>query len=42
VVRAEVAETDGRKFYVLRLLSEDGRVWSIRVDANTGAEVAGS
>lgn len=38
VVRAEVSEQDGRRVYVLRLLSEgDGRVFVVRVDAETGA-----
>lgn len=37
VVRAEVAERGGRRTYVLRLLSEDGRVFNVRVDAATGS-----
>lgn len=37
VIRADVREKDGRKTYVLRLLSEDSRVWSVKVDAATGA-----
>lgn len=37
VVRAEVSERDGRRVYVLRLLSDDGRVFNVRVDAATGA-----
>jgi uncharacterized membrane protein YkoI len=37
VVRAEVAEVNGRRVYVLRLLSADGRVWAVRVDAQSGA-----
>jgi hypothetical protein len=36
VVRAEQAESNGRRIYVLRLLSEEGRVWTVRVDAETG------
>jgi len=37
VVRAETSESGGRIVYVLRLLSEeDGRVWTVRVDAQTG------
>lgn len=37
VVRAETSESGGRVVYVLRLLSdEDGRVWTVRVDAQTG------
>lgn len=38
VVRAERSESGGRVVYVLRLLSdEDGRVFTVRVDAQTGA-----
>ncbi len=38
VVRADTTENDGRRTYVLRLLSDDdGRVWTVRVDAATGA-----
>jgi hypothetical protein len=37
VVRAEVAERGGRRTYVLRLLSADGRVFNVRVDAATGS-----
>ena len=33
VVRAEVSERDGRRVYLLRLLSDDGRVFNVRVDA---------
>jgi uncharacterized membrane protein YkoI len=36
VVRADVIEMNGRRVYVLRLLSEQGRVWTVRVDAETG------
>jgi uncharacterized membrane protein YkoI len=39
VVKAEVIERDGRKVYSLRLLGGDGRVWTIRIDAATGAEL---
>ena len=39
VVKAEVAASDGRRVYVLRLLGRDGRVWTIRVDAGTGLEL---
>jgi uncharacterized membrane protein YkoI len=39
VVRAEVVESDGRRVYSLRLLGSDGRVWTIRIDAATGAEL---
>ncbi|MFO1427601.1 MAG: PepSY domain-containing protein [Steroidobacteraceae bacterium] len=37
VVRAEVSDAGGRRVYVLRLLSPDGRVWVVRVDAESGA-----
>lgn len=38
VVRAEQVEQGGRVVYVLRLLSdEDGRVFTVRVDARSGA-----
>src|SRR5262245_53839289 len=36
VVRTEVQDEDGRKVYVLKLLSEDGRVIMVRIDAATG------
>jgi len=36
VVRTDVQDEDGRKVYVLKLLSEDGRVVTVRVDAATG------
>lgn len=39
VVRVESAVVNGRRVYVLRLLSEDGRVWRVRVDADTGREM---
>jgi uncharacterized membrane protein YkoI len=37
VVRASTGEIDGRHVYVLRLLSDQGRVWTVHVDAETGA-----
>ena len=37
VVRASTADADGRRIYVLRLLSDQGRVWTVHVDAQTGA-----
>ena len=37
VVRAAVEESAGQRIYVLRLLSEQGRVWTVRVDAQSGA-----
>jgi uncharacterized membrane protein YkoI len=37
VVRADVRDEGGHTIYVLRLLSESGRVWIVRVDAASGA-----
>jgi uncharacterized membrane protein YkoI len=37
VVKAETAKDNGRTVYVLRLLSDSGRVWTVRVDASGGA-----
>ena len=37
VVRAETQRNDGRTVYVLRMLNESGRVWTVRVDASNGA-----
>jgi uncharacterized membrane protein YkoI len=37
VVKAETQQGDGRTVYVLRLLDETGRVWTVRVDAASGA-----
>ncbi|MEO8309437.1 MAG: PepSY domain-containing protein [Pseudomonadota bacterium] len=39
VVRAEAADHNGRRVYVLRMLSDQGRVWTVRVDALTGSEL---
>jgi hypothetical protein len=36
VVRTEVVDEDGRKVYVLKLLSDNGRVFTVRIDANSG------
>jgi len=36
VVRTDVQDEDGRKVYVLKLLSDDGRVVTVRIDAATG------
>ncbi len=36
-VRAEAISEDGRTVYRIRLLSADGRVFEVRVDARTGA-----
>lgn len=37
VVKAEAQKGDGHTVYVLRLLNEAGRVWTVRVDAASGA-----
>jgi Peptidase propeptide and YPEB domain len=37
VVRAETQHDDGHIVYVLRMLNESGRVWTVRVDASNGA-----
>lgn len=37
VVRAETRSEGGRAVYHLRLLNSDGRVWTVRVDAQSGA-----
>jgi uncharacterized membrane protein YkoI len=36
VVRADVTDINGRRVYVLRLLSEKGVVRTVRIDAETG------
>jgi Peptidase propeptide and YPEB domain len=36
VVRTDVQDEDGRKVYVLKLLSEGGRVITVRIDAASG------
>src|SRR5262245_54211383 len=36
VVRTEVKTEGDRKIYVLRLLNDAGRVWTVRVDASSG------
>ena len=36
VVRAEAQQSGDRTVYVLRLLNEHGRVWTVRVDASNG------
>jgi uncharacterized membrane protein YkoI len=38
VVRSDTAGSQGHKVYVLRLLSDEGRVWTVKVDAQTGEE----
>jgi uncharacterized membrane protein YkoI len=39
VVRTDIADQEGRRLYVFRLLSGAGKVWVVRVDARSGAEV---
>jgi len=39
VVRASDTDEDGRHLYVFKLLSEAGKVWIVRIDAHSGAEV---
>lgn len=39
VVRADQQHVGGRLVYVLRLLSDDGRVSTVRVDAETGGVI---
>jgi hypothetical protein len=40
VVRSsETLDKSGRRLYVLRLLSGGGKVWTVHIDAHTGAEV---
>lgn len=36
VVRAEAEQNGDRTIYVLRMLNESGRVWTVRVDAANG------
>jgi uncharacterized membrane protein YkoI len=38
VVRADTQDADGRRYHILRLLSDNGRVWTVRIDAATGQE----
>ncbi|HUE48113.1 MAG TPA: PepSY domain-containing protein [Steroidobacteraceae bacterium] len=37
VVKAEAQKGDGRTVYVLRLLNDSGKVWTVRVDASDGS-----
>jgi uncharacterized membrane protein YkoI len=37
VVRAETESDTGHTVYVLRLLDDSGKVWTVRVDADNGA-----
>lgn len=36
-VRAETVSNGGRRVHQIRLLSAEGKVWMVRVDAETGA-----
>ncbi len=37
VVKAQTAQEEGRRLYVLRLLNDAGKVWTVRVDAADGS-----
>ena len=37
VVKAETERDEGRTLYVLRLLNDAGKVWTVRVDATSGS-----
>ena len=37
VVKAETERGEGRTLYVLRLLNDAGKVWTVRVDATSGS-----
>lgn len=39
VVKVEEGTHKGKRVYVLRLLSKEGRVWTIKVDPETGGEI---
>jgi uncharacterized membrane protein YkoI len=41
VVKITEIVVAGRRAYALRLLSDGGRVWMVRVDAETGQELSG-
>jgi uncharacterized membrane protein YkoI len=36
-VKAETVENGGRRVHQIRLLSAEGKVWTVRVDAESGA-----
>jgi uncharacterized membrane protein YkoI len=36
-VRAETVESGGKRIHQIRLLSAEGKVWTVRVDAESGA-----
>lgn len=37
VVRAEARSEDGRTVYRLRLMNDEGKVWTVHVDAQSGS-----
>jgi uncharacterized membrane protein YkoI len=37
VVKVETEQDEGRTLYVLRLLNDAGKVWTVRVDAASGS-----
>jgi uncharacterized membrane protein YkoI len=37
VVRSQTVQEDGHTVYVLRVLSDSGHVWTVRVDAASGS-----
>jgi len=39
VVRASDTDESGHHLYVFKLLSDAGKVWIVRIDAHSGAEV---
>ena len=39
VVRASDSDEGGRHIYVFKLLSDAGKVWTVRIDAHSGTEV---
>jgi hypothetical protein len=39
VVRADEMDQNGHRVYVFRLLSVNGRIWIVRIDAQSGAEL---
>ena len=39
VVRTDEVDEGGRRVYVFRLLSVNGRVWVVHIDARSGTEV---
>ncbi|HWX69641.1 MAG TPA: PepSY domain-containing protein [Steroidobacteraceae bacterium] len=37
VVKAQTEQDEGRTLYVLRLLNDAGKVWTVRIDASSGS-----